>query len=325
MEELNMRENHYRTTDNETSLLEDEQLRDSLIKRIDVLDKVKELFLLPELECLTIKQVADYYEVDLHTVQVCYMRNKEEINLDGVRTETPKTIKEFLKVTTCAFKNLEQLNGKLVMQVDDNTTIVIPNRGIKMFPKRAILRIGMLLRDSEVAKEVRTQLLNVFENTEERNPESLTQAIDEEETLALNVAKAYMTGDMLTFAEATMALNQFHKRHIEKLQVENKQLSEDNDILANKIIKLPMRNEINRMMRMLSYKLNIDYAMVWNIVYKQLKYKYGINLKNRGDRKKPYIQYLKEDEFSDLQDVISALLVSNNISPSDFFAECKII
>lgn len=76
---------------------------------------------------------------------------------------------------------------------------------------------------------------------------------------------------------------------------------------------------------MLSFKLNIDYAMVWSIVYKQLKYKYGINLKNREDRKKPYIQYLKENEFANLQDVISALLIKNNISPSEFFDECKII
>lgn len=320
-----MRENYYRTTDNETSLLEDEQLRDSLIKRIDILDKVKELFLLPELECLTIKQVAEYYEVDTEVLNKCYQRNKIEIDADGVKTETPKTIKKILKWTRCPIKKLEQLNGKLIMQVDDSTTIVIPNRGIKMFPKRAILHIGMLLRDSEVAKEVRTQLLNIFENAEVHNPESLTQAIDEEETLALNVAKAYMTGDMLTFAEAAMALNQFHKRHIEKLQTANKQLSEDNEILANEIIKLSMRNQINRMIRMLYFKLNIDYAMVWSIVYKQLKYKYGINLKNRGDRKKPYIQYLKENEFVNLQDVISALLIKNNISPSEFFDKCKII
>lgn len=34
-----------------------------------------------------------------------------------------------------------------------------------LFPKRAILRVGMLLRDSEVAKEVRTQLLNIEEHT----------------------------------------------------------------------------------------------------------------------------------------------------------------
>lgn len=193
-EELGMREKHYRTTDNEASLSENEQLRDSLIKRMDVLDKVKELFLLPELECLTIKQVADYYEVDVEAIKKCYQRNKTEVDSDGVKTETPKTLKEFFNGTRCPFKDFEQLHGKLVMQVDDNTTIVIPNRGIKMFPKRAILHIGMLLRDSEVSKEVRTQLLSVFENTEEHNPESLTQSIDEEETLALNVAKAYLTG-----------------------------------------------------------------------------------------------------------------------------------
>lgn len=40
-----------------------------------------------------------------------------------------------------------------------DTEVLINNRGIRCFSKRAILRIGMLLRDSEVAKEVRTQLL----------------------------------------------------------------------------------------------------------------------------------------------------------------------
>lgn len=43
---------------------------------------------------------------------------------------------------------------------------MIPNRGIRCFSKRAVLRFGMLLRDSEVAKEVRTQLLNIKEEAE---------------------------------------------------------------------------------------------------------------------------------------------------------------
>lgn len=38
-------------------------------------------------------------------------------------------------------------------------TLRVPNVGIRLFPKRAVLRLGMLLRDSRVAQEVRTQLL----------------------------------------------------------------------------------------------------------------------------------------------------------------------
>lgn len=299
-------------------MLENSQLRNDLIKRIDVLDKVKELFLLPEFECLTIKQVADYYEVDIDTMKSCYLRNKEEIDLDGVKTETPKTVKNFLNGSKCTFKNLEQLNGKLVMQIDDNTTIVIPNRGIKTFSKRAILRIGMLLRDSKIAKEVRTQLLNVFEETQENNPELLIKELDGEREMVVDVVKAYMTGDMLTFAEATMNLNQFYKRHIEKLQ-------KDNEILTSNLIKLPMRSEANRLVRMLACELHINYKFAWNWVYKQLNYKYGINLKNRGEKKQPFIQYLQDDEFSQFQNVISSIVSENGISPDDFFDRCKII
>ena len=39
----------------------------------------------------------------------------------------------------------------------------IPNRGLAVFPRRAVLRIGMLLRDSVVAKLVRSYLLNAEE------------------------------------------------------------------------------------------------------------------------------------------------------------------
>jgi hypothetical protein len=38
--------------------------------------------------------------------------------------------------------------------------VTFPHGGIGLFTRRAILRVGMLLRDSEIA-EVRTQLLNI--------------------------------------------------------------------------------------------------------------------------------------------------------------------
>ena len=59
------------------------------------------------------------------------------------------------------------------IEFDENTKLVVPNVGIILFPKRAILRMGMLLRDSEVAKEVRTQLLNITEKVIEKEPEKL--------------------------------------------------------------------------------------------------------------------------------------------------------
>ena len=42
-----------------------------------------------------------------------------------------------------------------------NVSFKISNRGLGIFPRRSVLRIGMLLRDSVVAKLVRSYLLNV--------------------------------------------------------------------------------------------------------------------------------------------------------------------
>jgi hypothetical protein len=47
----------------ETALLEKKYLREQMAGRVEVLDKVKKLFLMPKLDMLTTQQVADYYEV----------------------------------------------------------------------------------------------------------------------------------------------------------------------------------------------------------------------------------------------------------------------
>lgn len=234
----------------EIQIAEQKDLREQYIGRTEVLEKVKELMLIPEMECMTIRQVAEYYEVDTHTLQMCYECNKNEVDLDGVVSKTPVDFKEILKVTSCAFKNLEQKNGKLIVQIDDKTTLEIPNRGIRVFSKRAILRIGMLLRDSEIAKEVRTQLLNTVEVATD---EQKTKAIDEEQELLNAIGRAYATGDTLEILNATSALNQFKNRYITQLENSNKTLIKDNGnltaekkILVGDILKWTDRKSANK-------------------------------------------------------------------------------
>lgn len=49
-------------TNSQTDLIENQELRNQLIQKVEVLNKVKKLFLLPELNVMTVKQVAEYYE-----------------------------------------------------------------------------------------------------------------------------------------------------------------------------------------------------------------------------------------------------------------------
>lgn len=212
-------------TEDELYFTEDNQLREKYINRTEVLDKVKELFLIPHMELMTMRQVAEYYEVDVHTVQVCYDRNKNEINPDGVVIKTPRDFKKILKDTSCAFKNLKQENGKLIIYIDDNTQLIIPNRGIRCFSKRAVLRFGMLLRDSEIAKEVRTQLLNITEKVIEKDPEKAVEDIESEQKYLDDIIEAYRSGSADRVLAATSAYTGYQNRHIEKLKKSNEELN----------------------------------------------------------------------------------------------------
>ncbi|MCM1167274.1 MAG: hypothetical protein NC401_14800 [Ruminococcus sp.] len=102
------------------------------------MDKVKQLFLIPEMECMTVKQVADYYEVSLSTANDQFQNNQDEFKSDGVCIKTTVDFKN-LNYGKSVIKNLAQQNGKLVITLNDNTELIIPNRGIRCFPKRAVL------------------------------------------------------------------------------------------------------------------------------------------------------------------------------------------
>lgn len=129
------------------SFLDSKELREEAMSRIEVLDKVKQLVLIPELECMTVKQVADYYEVEVETVQWQYKNNKDELDKDGVNV---RKVSDFKSLSCSLTTNLKMASrrGLLELTLPEGTIVTIPNCGVKCFPKRAILRMGMLLRDS---------------------------------------------------------------------------------------------------------------------------------------------------------------------------------
>jgi len=295
------------------SMVDNYDLRNELIARTEVLDKVKKLLLIPEMNCMTIRQVADYYEVDIDTINRCCQRNRTEIVGDGVANKTPKVFKDLL---TEQDVQLVQNRTNLVIQIDDNTRLEIPNRGIKCFSKRAVLRIGMLLRDSKIAQEVRTQLLNIVEHTAEEKPELLTQDIDDEEKLQAAIGKAFATGDIMEFATAAQAYTAFQRRHIDRIETSNK-------LLTAEVLHISDRKMFNRVMRKFASTLHISFGVAFSMLYKQLSYRYGIDLKKRGDRKTPYIQYIKDDEWDKVQKVIVAILEKYNVNVKEFFESCS--
>lgn len=193
------------------------ELREQYIDRVDVLEKVKSLIMLPDIELMTVAQVADFYEVDLDTIKRVYQRNKNEIDEDGVVNLTSKLLKE----QVVPLDIINRTKAYAEVEFKDGTKIILPNRGLKGFPKRAVLRIGMLLRDSKVAKEVRTQFLNTFE---EAPAETKTVNINEELDIQAKIGQAFLSGDIMQIAEAVTEGMAYKNRHIAKLESQNDDL-----------------------------------------------------------------------------------------------------
>lgn len=282
----------------ETNFIERQDLRDQVAARVDVLDKVKKLFLIPEMNVMTIQQVADYYEVDQDLIRKTYQRHCDEIDLDGTWKKKVLDFKTVLneKIRVGHSVTLKQHRGYAVMQVD-NVTLKLPNSGIRVFSKRAVLRIGMLLRDSKVAKEVRTQLLNVFEKT---STDQKVEEIDKENDLLMNFAVAFRDGNKFDMAEAAQQLIQYQYRHINALKKENQ-------LLAKEILAWEDRAQFNMAVRTLAGYINQDFGLVYTEIYRQLKYKYGIDLKRRNGGRRPYIENIKKNEWVIVQKVLIAL------------------
>lgn len=314
------------------NMVDSKEERQKYIDRVEVLEKVKKLFLIPQFDMMTARQIADFYEVEMNTIQVCYQRNKKEIDPDGMIVKKPLDFANFSKCTSCTFR---KESGLIVIGFDGGE-IRVPNKGIRCFSKRAVLRFGMLLRDSKVAQEVRTQLLNVVEHTESENPQALTAEIDNEQELLMEVARTFSSGDMMKFAEATMKLNAYKDRHIKAVEEKNAELTEknetlakDNDILSGNILKWSNRASANKIVRLMASKLKWDFATTWSEIYNELLYKHSINLKARktrgGRTSLPMLAFLHDDEWKILYQTIAAMLQARYINPSKLFEEAKTI
>ena len=291
----------------EVELLENRDLRESLMEHCEVLEKVKQLLLLPGTEYATMKQVAEFYGVEQKVIERTCERHIDELRLDGVCN------KKYTDLSIQHYVGLKTGKGKVTFSFENGGTLDYPTRGAKVFPRRAILRVGMLLRDSEVAKEVRTQLLNIEEKASD--PVKVAD-ITEEQMLYLDIGRAYSTGDPDQIMLATGKLTAYKNRHIQQLETDNK-------ALTGSILEWGDRKKIGAAICKLASVAGLPYGTVWNQLYTNLQYKYSIDLRKRGTRKPPFIQYVREDEWDKVLQSFSAICEVNHLSPTDMFQNIR--
>lgn len=286
-------------------LIKNRQLRDKMSGRFEVLGKVKKLFLLPGTELMSINKVAEYYEVTPDWIKKVYAAHKEEIDSDGTKV-LPKN---FYDGSELKNTSVEKTQFSVTYSFENGEIVTINNRGLKVFSRRAVLRIGMLLQQSKVAQRVRTALLDIEEKTDN---ETKTQDITEEQGLALELGMAIASGNAEAIAIASGKMMAFKNRHIERLE-------QDNKGLAGEILSWSDRNTLNAGIRKLSAVTGIPFGNLWNELYKNLQYKYGICLKQRGD--KPYINWVKEEEWNNVIKTFCAMCEAYNQSPTEMFQQ----
>jgi hypothetical protein len=142
-------------TDNEQVLLESPSARSSQLTQIE--DRAEEL--LSKAKALhfnvwqgtgiaTTEQVAEFYEVPIKTIESALNSHRSEFDSDGLKVLKGEDLK------------LLKLNPEFVTL---NFKVTNKARNLTIWNPRATLRIGYLLRDSAIAKAVRTTSLDFIE------------------------------------------------------------------------------------------------------------------------------------------------------------------
>ena len=131
----------------------------------EVLNKIKSLYfaLWKGVNTIVTKQVAEFYEVPEGSLRKLLKCHREEFVSDGLKT----------------------IQGKALTDARYLWSLPSKTSQVTIWTPRAVLRVGMLLRDSEVAKAVRTSLLNSVEKVIPAQAQEI-----EKLKLELEVAKA---------------------------------------------------------------------------------------------------------------------------------------
>ncbi|UCM89153.1 hypothetical protein [Streptomyces marincola] len=125
-------------------LLESRTLRDRYTERVDALDKVKALELLPDGLHVTTEAVAAYFVVHREVVRKVVERHREELSENGLTVLRGSDLHLFKSDNMSLYRE----------------SYPQPRSNLTLYTRRTVLNIAMLLRDSAVARRVRKYLLD---------------------------------------------------------------------------------------------------------------------------------------------------------------------
>jgi uncharacterized coiled-coil protein SlyX len=132
----------------EVALLESRALRVEQMGRVDALDKVKSLVMLPDGIHVRTEDVARYFEVSTEAVKKVTQRHRAEVSENGLKLLRGAELQKFHR------DMLSLWGGEGAESYPQAAT------QLTLYTRRTVLNIAMLLRDSDIARCVRTYLLD---------------------------------------------------------------------------------------------------------------------------------------------------------------------
>ncbi|WP_405012327.1 restriction endonuclease [Kitasatospora sp. NBC_01539] len=129
-------------------LLESPTMRATVAGRVEALDRVGALSVLPDDVHVTTEGVAAYFGVAPTVIKGVVFDHRQELTANGYRVVSGAELGYF-----------KQLSGTQSRA-----------RSLALFTRRAVLNVAMLLRDSETARRVRCHLLDAEERSRRADP-----------------------------------------------------------------------------------------------------------------------------------------------------------
>lgn len=150
---------------------------------------------------MTEQMVAEFYGVSNNTIKTIATRNEDELKKYGYKSYKKSEILKF------QFETLEN----------------IPNRGLRLYPIEAVIVVGMMLTESKVAEQLRSEIIK--ELFSDNKPSTLTR----KEELILSLYNSKGGQDAIFISKELTAI---------EVEEATKPLIEKNEKLENEVAKL---------------------------------------------------------------------------------------
>ncbi|MGL5381040.1 hypothetical protein [Clostridium sp.] len=311
---------------------------------IKILESVKNIVTLSNCEFITVGDVCSYFDITKDALDTLIKENRSELLENGMVLLTGKELREEL-VTW----NISVTNYRGYFTADGYK---FANRSNILMSKRCLLNVGMLLRDSKVAKELRRRILDVMYDAEDGNAsiEVVANEIADEQCVFIELGEALMNGDISKVLECNAKLMEMKNKRIVELENKNEELEETlTEIVENNITFDEFSRKCGKLISMISNELNTNKRAIWMYIYEFLKYQplesnnnrgidvhaRQINLWNKANKERidsgkppyakaslqqmyPKIKTIKENEYQEVLEIIKSYAVDKDIDIRNF-------